>query len=237
MDHVAIEEDNVVERYLMKQLSAADATRFEEHYLDCSECLEKLELSKRLYQGLQEVAAEEGTRVLARSALLAWLLRRGPLQAGLGLALLAVVILPWALLMPEVSRVRRDNARVAGELVQALSPQTRTPTYSLSPERSGPGEEPSTRITLGSTPEWVVLTLQLPPFQSPAACRVRLREAEGETLWQSGQIEPDASGRVTLSVHSSWLAASDYVMELDALTPGGESQSVARFTFQVQPDQ
>ncbi len=262
MDHVTIEESNVVERYLLGQLAAADAARFEEHYLDCPDCLEQLELSKRLCQGLKEVAAEEETR-LAGAAVLAWLLRRGRgLQATLAAALLAVVILPWALLVPEVSRLSGEHQRLAGELAQALSPQARTPTYSLSPERSGPGEEPSTRITLGTTPEWVVLALQLPPPQSPSptvafdaadSYRVRLMEAEGafptrpgEPIWHSGQIEPDAAGPfprrgtgeiLTFSVHSTWLEAADYVVELDALTPTGESQPMARFAFRVRRDE
>lgn len=234
MDHVTIEEENVAERYLMGQLTASEVTRFEEHYLDCPECLERLELSKRLCQGLKEIAAEEGTR-LARTALLAWLARRGPaLQAVLGLALLTVVIVPWALLAPEVSRLSGEHEWLAGELAQALAPQTRTPVFSLSPERSGPTEEPSTRITLRSTPEWVVLALQLPPSQSSAKYRVRLLGARGEPLWQSGQIEGDAAGRVTLSVHSTWLEASSYLVELDALTPTGEPRPVARFAFGVR---
>lgn len=237
MDHVTIEEQNFVERYLLRQLAAAEATRFEQHYLDCPQCLEQLELSKRLCQGLKEVAAEEGAQ-LVRTAFLAWLLRRRrPLKAMLTLALLTVAILPWVLLAPEVSRLSGEHERLQGELAQALAPQAGTPTYSLSPERSGPAAEPSTRITLRKTPEWVVLALQLPPFQSPADYRVRLRVAEGEPLWQSGPLAPDASGRVTLSVHSSWLGAADYVVELDALTPGGESQPVARFAFGVRRDE
>lgn len=234
MDHVTIEEDNVAERYLLGQLDAEQAGRFEEHYLDCPECLERLELSKRLHQGLKDLAAEDAAR-LTRTAFLAWLVRRGrPLQAVLALALLAVAILPWALLAPQVSRLAGDSERLAGQLAVALAPQVRTPTYFLSPERSGPGEEPSTRVTLGSAPEWVALALQLPPLESPARYRVRLYQAQGEPLWQSSPIAGDAEGRVTLSVHSSWLVAGDYFVELEELTSGGESRSVARFAFRVR---
>ena len=230
MDHVTIEEHGVVERYLLGQLAPEEAEGFEEHYLDCPECLEKLELSRRLRDGLKEVAAEEGSE-LARTAIVAWLLRRGrALQAGLTVALLAVVILPWAFLAPEVSRLSH-------ELDQALAPQVRTPVYSLSPERSGAGEEPSTRITLGPAPEWVVLALRLPPSQSPATCRVHLRQTEGESLWRSGIIEPDISGRVTFSVHSSWLEAAGYVVELDAPTSEGEYRRLTRFAFQIQREE
>lgn len=231
MDHVMIEEENVVERYLMGQLPATEAARFEEHYLDCQQCLDQLELSKRLHQGLKTVASEEGTR-LARTAFLAWLLRRGrPLQLTLTLAVLAVGILPWV----KLSRLNSENERLAGEMAAALSPQVRDSAYSLSPERSAPDAEPSTRITPGSAPEWVVLTLELPPFATPARYRLVLRKASvDEPLWQSGPLDHDASGRLSFSVHSSWLEAGDHVVELDALTPNGASESVARFAFRVQ---
>lgn len=240
MDHVTIEDDNLVERYLLGRLAAAEAARFEDHYLDCPECLEKLELSRRLRDGLREVTAEDGAR-LAGTALLAWLLRRGRrLRTGLAVALLGAVILPWTLLAPRVSRLAGESERLAGELALALSPQVRTPVYSLSPERSAPGEEPSTRITLRPTPEWVVLALQLPPSPSPPpggpidGYRVRLFAAEGEPLWQGGPFVPDASGRVTLSVHSSWLEAADHTVELDGVTAEGEAGPVARFAFRVR---
>jgi hypothetical protein len=225
MDHETIEEQDVAERYLLGRLGAEDAARFEEHYLDCPLCLEKLELSRRLRDGLKDVAAEEGTK-LAGTAVLAWLLRRGRvLQAVLAVALLGVAVLPWALLMREVSRLD-------GELTLALAPQVGTPTYFLSPERSGPGKEPSTRVTLGPEPEWVVLALQPPP--GPARYLVRFRPAGGEALWQHGPVEADAAGRVTLSVHSSWLEGGDYVVELDAVDPQGGSRPVAGFAFRVR---
>lgn len=238
MDHLTIEEQNVVERYLLGHLDTEEAMRFEQHYLDCPRCLEQLEIGQVLCQGLKQVAAEEGAR-LAGAAALAWLQRRGRvLQWGLALVLLGLIILPWALLTPRVTHLAGEQDRLADELSQALAPQVGTLTYSLSPERTTPGEEPSTRITLGAEPEWVVLALPLPPSEvtSPAEAsyRVRLLEAAGETVWQSRPIRADASGRVTLSVHSSWLEASTYYAELDALTSDGEAQPVARFAFQVR---
>lgn len=235
MEHVTIEESNVAERYLLGQLDAEEASRFERHYLDCPECLERLELGKRLSQGLKDLAAEEGAR-LARTALLAWLVRGRPLKAALVLAVLAVAILPWAVLAPQVSRLAGEHDRLAGELTAALAPQVRTPTYALSPERSGPGEEPSTWVTLHSAPEWVALALQLPPAESSAQYRVRLRPEGGELLWESAPLAGDAAGQVAMSVHSSWLPAADYVVELDALAPGREPRPVARFAFRVRRD-
>jgi hypothetical protein len=239
-DHSSLEETNAVERYLMGKLSATEAERFEEHYLDCDECLEKLELSKQLYQGLREIAAEEVPKVLiqtavAQTTLLAWLFKRGrAFQGAVALGILCMVILPWAFLMPEMSRLRGQQERLSGKLAAALAPQSQTPAYRLSPERSGPGEEPSTRVTLGATPEWVVLSLQLPPNQSAVSYRVRLLEAGGTTLWQGGPFKSETFGQVTLRVHSSWLEAATYHLELVASNMGGDDPPSARFSFLVR---
>lgn len=221
MDHVTIAEKNVAERYLMGKLSASEEARFVEHYLDCPECLDQLELTRRLYAGLQEIAAEEGARTAVRSALLSWLLGRGRvLQVALVAGLLATIALPWAWLGSRAAKIADERQRFAGELTAALAPQAGTLIYSLSPERSTSSAEPNTRITLAAAPEWVLLVVQLPPNPSPADYRVRLLKTSGETLWQSERLAPDAAGRITFSVHSTWLEPADYTVELEAFEAG-----------------
>lgn len=227
MDHPRIEEECIVERYLLGCLTPEEVTRFEAHYLDCPECVESLELGKTLRDGLREVAASEGTERVHGGAV-AWLARRGPVLRGvLAAALLALVVLPWALLAPGLDRL-------GGELAGVEAPRLHPPVYALSAERSGSGAAPSTRITLGPKPERVVLELQLPPEQSAGTYRLRLREVGGQTLWQRDGVEPDAKGRVTVSVHSSWLEASAYIIELDTLTAEGHARSAGRFAFAVR---
>ncbi|MEM7349187.1 MAG: hypothetical protein AAF657_00170 [Acidobacteriota bacterium] len=228
MDHSSIEEHNIVERYLLGQLTAGEAGQFEEHYLDCSQCLEQLELSKRLVQGLREVAAEEGTKTVARSAVLAWLARYGrPLQGVLVLGLIAVAILPSVWLGSRISDLR-------GELDQALAPRPTGTGIVLSPERSAPGDEPSVQLTLTSEPEWMAFALQLPPDSAAASYRGRLVQTGGPVLWHSESLTPDAAGQVVLSIHSTWLEAADYTLELAPSSPAGGSPQVMRFPFRVR---
>jgi len=248
VDHLRIEEENLIERYLMGQLVAPVAEELEAHYVDCPQCLEQLELGRTLYLGLQEVAAEKaaetGARTLAAHAVLAWLARRGkPLQMALAAALLAAVLLPWVVLAPGVWRGRDQRERLAEELRQArvaLAPQGGTAVVVLGPERAGPAAEPSARITLGAAPEWLVLVLEPPPAPTDlndlvgARYRVRLLEPGGKLLWQSQPLAPDAAGRVTVSVHSTWLAGLAYVLALDELTAEKEFRPAARYGFRVE---
>jgi hypothetical protein len=60
MDHQHIRENDVVSRYLMGKLSEKDRTQFEEHFVDCQQCLDEMELTGDFRRGLRQVANEDG---------------------------------------------------------------------------------------------------------------------------------------------------------------------------------
>lgn len=232
MDHVTAEQDNVVERYLLGQLAEDEAADFEAHFLDCSECLEQLELSRRLHRGLKDMVAEDGA-ALTRLSVVAWLLRRGrALPTMLAMLVLIAAVLPWAWLTPRMARLSSEHKALKGELSRALAPQLGSSTYILSPERSGTGQEPSTVIRIGPTPKWVTLALEPPPATEQVSYRIRF--GEGEELWQSDPAEANADGRVTFTVHSSQLTKSRQVVELHTIGPEGDFRSSTRFSFRVE---
>jgi hypothetical protein len=112
MDHHYIEEHNIPDRYLQGKLSSAERTRFEEHFIDCAECLDRLEMTEDFRRTLRTVAAEQAmqSRVYARTGLLAWLTGlSGMRQAALlAASILLLVALPSALLITETGRSRRE---------------------------------------------------------------------------------------------------------------------------------
>jgi hypothetical protein len=112
MEHSYIEEHNIDSRYLFGDLSLEERMRFEEHFIDCSYCLDRLKAVEGLRAGLRTVAAEEASRsrAYAQVGLLARIarLRRTALLAGLAL----LVALPAAFLSWQWSIARRDLARL-----------------------------------------------------------------------------------------------------------------------------
>ena len=117
MDHHYIEGHNIPDRYLQGTLSAAERIRFEEHIIDCAQCLERLEVTEDFRSTLRAVAAEEAasTRAHARPGLRAWSMRlTGGRQAALlAAAVLLLVALPAALLIRETSQSRRQLDRAS----------------------------------------------------------------------------------------------------------------------------
>jgi hypothetical protein len=91
MDHAYIESHGLVERYHQRVLPADEEARFEEHFVDCPQCMEQLELARGLQRGLRTMAAEDTARGLVAAGLFAWLARRGRL-AQWGTALAALLL-------------------------------------------------------------------------------------------------------------------------------------------------
>ena len=128
MDHPYIEENQVVDRYLLGTLPAAEAEPFEKHYLSCPECLDRLELAEAEQRAFKRLAEQEVERAAAARQLapvvgLAWLARLGRLgrsrqAAVLAMALLVAVLLPWGLALRESGRHGRELAALRSRLEQ-----------------------------------------------------------------------------------------------------------------------
>ena len=58
MDHSFIEENNQIDRYVRGTMSVAERTAFEEHFLDCRDCLEQLEIARSLRDSIRIAAAD-----------------------------------------------------------------------------------------------------------------------------------------------------------------------------------
>ena len=108
MDHDDIQEHQVVDRYVQGRLSAAEAELFEDHYLTCEECLQRLRIAEKFQRGFRQVAAEDavGAGVLA-----AFLRSRRGLALG---AVFALLLAASALLAARSVGLGRDldDARV-----------------------------------------------------------------------------------------------------------------------------
>jgi anti-sigma factor RsiW len=121
MEHSYIEDHHIADRYLSGKLSIEERMRFEEHFVDCAECLDRLRTIDDFRAGLRTVAAEEATRLRAYlsvgragvSARIALLVRRrqGPMLA----VAILLIALPLALLIPEWRSARRELARANQE--------------------------------------------------------------------------------------------------------------------------
>lgn len=59
MDHKYIAELNVIDQYVLGKLAADEAEAFENHFIDCPECVEQLSITRSLVHDLKGLAVEE----------------------------------------------------------------------------------------------------------------------------------------------------------------------------------
>jgi len=111
MDHPYIEEHSIVSRHLTGKLSARERAEFEEHLLDCSQCLDQLETEEDFQRAMKRAAAEDAMRRQNRAParLSGWLAGLGPWrQAALWItAGLLLALAPAALYIAQAERARR----------------------------------------------------------------------------------------------------------------------------------
>lgn len=121
MDHATIEDQQIVDRYVMGKLPPAEAARFEEHYLSCPECLDRLELAEAELRGFKRAAAQDAARLATarQLAFVAWLshLGRSRQMGVLLMTTLVLVLLPAGLTL----RQRGELDRLDGELARTRS--------------------------------------------------------------------------------------------------------------------
>jgi hypothetical protein len=117
MEHSYIEDRHIADRYLSGKLSIEERMRFEDHFVDCAECLDRLQAIDDFRAGLRAVAAEEALRLRAylmggQAGALTWiarLVRRR--QATLLATVILLAALPAALLIQEWRIARRESAQ------------------------------------------------------------------------------------------------------------------------------
>jgi hypothetical protein len=63
MKHEQIEKSNLVDRYLMGKLLAEESASFEEHFVDCPQCIAQLQTTKNFMQGLRVFASEHALQI------------------------------------------------------------------------------------------------------------------------------------------------------------------------------
>jgi hypothetical protein len=125
MDHTYIEERQIVDRYVMGKLPADDAARFEEHYLSCPECLDRLDLAESMNRGFKRAAGQDVALLTAvrQLAFVAWLSRLGRSRQMAVLAMMVFVVaaLPAGLAWREIGDRDRELERARLALEQERS--------------------------------------------------------------------------------------------------------------------
>lgn len=113
MDHKQIDQFNLIDRYLMGKLLAEEAAGFEEHFVDCPECVARLQTTKNFLRDLRFVAVEQASQIGRRqpsrpSRHFLQTLSRRPLALAVACLLIAIVLGSAFFLVDYTRRLRAE---------------------------------------------------------------------------------------------------------------------------------
>src|SRR4051794_24739995 len=96
MDHEQIDQLGLIDRYVMGKLLADESASFEEHFVDCPQCIAQLQTTKEFLQDFRRLTAAQAAhseprqKAAGRPLILRALLRR-PVALAAGGLLIAVI--------------------------------------------------------------------------------------------------------------------------------------------------
>jgi hypothetical protein len=215
MEHAEAVENQAVERYLLEELTAAEADSFEEHYFDCAECAEDLRAGAALLDGGRRIAAEASeARPSNVERFPPPAVRSAPRSTWLAAAAAAILLfgLGGAFLM------QRDAAP-SFEVMQEA------PAY-LTVSRSAENV-----VTLRGDAS-AVRFVDIPAAGDFASYEIRLLGPGGKVVGQSAVTTEQSIDSVPVVLRG--LAAGAYEVVIEGLASGGERTRIAAIPFTVR---
>jgi len=250
MNHQEIETQNVAERYVLRTLPPEESARFEEHFVDCPHCQDRLEAVERFRAALKPLAAagaaraESGQLSRAGWSRPAWLLAASlVLAAGLAFLFYSRVTLQRELERTRSAsldwRKRYEAERDTAESLRRPAPPQPLvgPTFYLTTARSAESDtsEPVNRITLPPGLSWVILSFGGkidPGFRS---LRASLKDSSGRVVWEQDALPAISQEPLSVALPSALLRSGVYVIDLQGLSSDGRYLAAGVYRLRVLP--
>lgn len=247
MDHREIEERDLALLYLQGKLGANEQQAFEEHFVDCPACLERIEVLQGLRRGLTQLGSEEVRQVPPREDRVAWFTRlAGWQQAGLGFALAAIAAVAIGLPLIRILNQRNEAIRAAASWQQRYraeqdasaklraelaSNQTLAGAvlFPLVTTRSVESVSVN-RIVVRRLVPWIVISLDAAPGFS--SFRATLKDNSDATVWQADNLSP-SGGSLALVLPAVLLKNGNYTLAVEGVNANAPPVAVHQYFFQA----
>jgi anti-sigma factor RsiW len=222
MDHLRIEEQNLIDRYVRGNMPAAERAEFEEHFVECAACHEQIEFARSLRQAVREsvVASVEPGRERGRHGF-GWRWAAIACAAGMAIALAGS-----AVLFVERQADRNNLASVRSELASLK----RAPVvFGLSLSRDA--AQPQT-ITLPNDARWMVFVAEIDATRY-ARYRASMVGSRGEEIWGQDSIQPNSPDSISVAIPSGKLRPGTYALTVSGAQSDGSWITVAHFPLRL----
>ena len=207
------EERNMelVDRYLLGQLSAAEAEQFEVAFLGSPDLVTELEATERLMHGLKAHGASLATKIESTGTR-SWF--KGSRFIAAAASLVAAIAIGFSInAMQQVKSL--SSPILFGEAIIAKAD---APITYVGVSRGNSGQ--MVALPDHQTTPWILLSLDLGIAES-AKYRVEFLDDAGGNLWQSDQITPNADDILMLGLSTKIMQAGDYAIKATPVNSAG----------------
>jgi hypothetical protein len=213
MQHSEIERDCLIDRYVRNTLRAAERQAFEEHFLDCPQCLGQIEIASSLRQALRESAVEAVSQSAPAPAKPRRWFVWNWVQAGAA-ACLVVAMVTSIVFFRQMRDARSELASAQSAFLRELGSVRGLPSppevYVLGQSR---GSSEVKEIRLPHEARWMVFSIEMDTTQYPNY-RATLSDDSGKTIWQRDGIHPASPDAIVVSVPSYLLTPGVYSLTI-----------------------
>lgn len=234
-----VEQNQIIDRYLLGKLSEEQADEFEVLCLHDQNVLDQLELSEKMLHGFQRADEQNILPVIAPQPIVQNSSHR-PLQ-GARHAAAARVFPMWnyataASVFLGICLLSTITVFSQRQAPSTFEPQINTPIFELTRTRSA-SAEPDYIVRISPKPEWMVLSMDLGEGQvdyDSALYRAILLDQDSSVVWQGDGLEASHMGSLTLSLNSAKLAVGNYKVKIERLAGANSPVRVAEYAFQAK---
>jgi len=216
MNRQYIEDNHIVDRYLLGQLPEGELCEFETYYFEHPEMLEELTVAKAMHKTI----AEESNSLLLTQAVetkASWFER--VFQPKLGFALSAVMAVGIASLWLENNRLKSVESVVF-------------PASSLTISQSRGADTEIDAVKISQDQSAIAIRLVIGPIGYPEV-GLKLKNNSGSLLWQGKSKVDDSVGAVNLVIMTRQLTTGEYTLSVFSPTDTPKALSTHKFKVEL----
>ena len=254
MTHQEIEAGETIERYVRHRLPPDERRAFQEHYFNCEECFEQVQMTARLIAGVRQASRRGlGQTGTEPASFWATLFRPG-FVLGAAATLVVGIGVAW-FMFNQISSPQQEVARVSQPASPSAIPaenptensaspkppdeppllaQNEIPSVLLESSRdAGPKGAPANELTLPAGARTAVFRLEVEPDSPFASFQCQVYDPQKRLVATGTSGKASAGGAVAARVPAQELQSGDYRVECYGLR-NGQRELIGEYDLHVR---
>jgi hypothetical protein len=231
MNHLTIKEKEIIERYILRQLTADEEKLFEEHFIECEKCFNELRATEKIILGLKNASAKgllkttelKGNKFFNLNNLLN-VLSPPPSLAIATTVLLVILIYPaWQGIF--------NVPKLEKELANLQKPQIGTQNYFLETTRSYQDIQ-TIKLPLDNDNKSFLLSFNILEKSIPdPSYNAEITDQSGQVIWKTEDLKGVGDYEVfTIICHNAFFNYGNYILKVYEINTE-ENKILSEFIF------